>query len=394
MPGRERLHCAWFNPSSVLAVALKAGFVFSIARRVAADERARGSAAFVAVILLFLPVQYFAGSFTQQSYWPQVVSELFACAAWWAVVVWTERQSFGILALFSLFAAATFVTWPVWVGPIVMLFLITVAVNRTVDRRTALRQLAVGLTPVAVAAVVHTLGKSGRLQMIGTAGFIIQPSPATLGWVFIVAATIGLIASALSHTGRSTLIFVGAIALQALVLYGATRVRGADTPYLALKMMYLAIYPLAVAGAVALAGQRALTWIAAAALIPVAAYRITTAPKPKPIVTLAAWKSGLWARDHIDRACVDYLVADGYTGYWLHLAVLDNPRGTARFDDPSTFEPQKAIERWVDVVGLPYAIVDDVRGFSKTLFNGTDTVARFEPSIVIKRRGPSTCRSE
>jgi hypothetical protein len=112
------------------------------------------------------------------------------------------------------------------------------------------------------------------------------------------------------------------------------------------------------------------------------------------VVTLSAWRAGLWARDHVDRRCVDYLVADGYTGYWLHLAVLDNPRGTPRFDDPHTFDPKKAVERWIDVTGLPVAIVDDVNGFAKALFNGTDTMVRFDPSMVIKRRGAATCPAQ
>lgn len=378
------------HPMLTLTAALKAGFVFAIARRLSLRNQTQIAGGLIAVLLLFVPLQYFAGSFATHSYWPQVVAELFACAAWWSVVVWTETRHGAWLGLFALFATATFVTWPVWVGPLVVLVSATIVGPGT--RRTAWpRDLAIALLPVLVVAAVHTAGRTGRLQMAATTGFAIQPSAATLGWAFIIAAAAGIAACAARPTGRTALLFVGAIAAQAIALYAIARYKAADTPYLALKMMYLAIYPLAVAGAVAISVRPAVAWLAAAALLPVTAYRVMETPRSKPIVTLSAWQAGLWARDHVDRACVDYLVADGYTGYWLHLAVLDNPRGTKRFDDPGTFDPQKAIERWVDIDGLPYAIVDDVNGFAKPLFNGTDTVARFDPSIVIKRRGRAVC---
>jgi hypothetical protein len=227
--------------------------------------------------------------------------------------------------------------------------------------------------------------------MAGTSGFAIYPSPDTLGWFFIIAACIGVATAIASSSGRLTMIFAAAIGLQAVALYAVARYQAADAPYLALKMMYLAIYPLAVAAALTISGRRALAGIATVALLPLAAERIIAAPKSRPIVTPSVWRAGLWARDHLDRRCVDYLVAEGYTGYWLHLAVLDNPRGTARFNDPNTFEPQKAIERWVDATGLPYAIVDDTNGFSKALFNGTDILAQFDRSLLIKRRAGASC---
>jgi len=379
------------QPVLALTVALKAGFIFCLAYRLARGDSRRTATGLIAVALLFVPFAYFAGSFTTHSYWPQVVSELFACASWWAVTVWGDRKSVLSLGLFALFAAATFITWPVFIGPVVLLFLTAVLFEWPDDTLTAVRHLAAGLAPVTAVALLHSAGRSGRLQMAATAGFVIHPSPATLGWVFIAAAVIGLAAAARMPKARFSVIFAATIAAQAVALYLFARWRGANTPYMALKMVYLAIYPLAVAGAVAASARPAITWIAVVVVLAAAAYQVRVTPRPRPIATLAAWHSGIWARDHLDRACIDYLVADGYTGYWLHLAVLDNPRGTPRFDDPRTFNPEKAVERWVDVEGLPYAIVDDERGFSKALFSGTDTVARFGPSIVIRRQGKATC---
>jgi hypothetical protein len=122
--------------------------------------------------------------------------------------------------------------------------------------------------------------------------------------------------------------------------------------------------------------------------------RSAAMPLPAPVVTESTYQAGRWARDHLPAACIDYLVADGYTGYWLHLAVLDNPRNTTRMEDDGTFEPRDAFARWIEADGLPYAIVDDMNGFSKALFASTDTLARFGNSAVIRRHGASTCTDE
>ncbi len=381
------------HPVLVLTVALKAGVIFSIAQRLAVQRDAGTLTGVAAVILLFMPYAYFAGSFTTHSYWPQVISELFACAAWWMITIWNDRPSSAVAALFAVFGAVVFVTWPIWIGPIVLLYVVALAGNRSAASRRV-QHAIIGLLPIGLIAAFHSAGRTGRLQMAGTSGFAIYPSPDTLGWFFLLAACVGLATAVASPNGRHAMVFAAAIGLQAVALYVVARYRAADAPYLALKMMYLAIYPLAVAAALTISGRRALAWIATVALLPLAAERIVAAPKPRPVVTASVWRAGLWARDHLDRECVDYLVAEGYRGYWLHLAVLDNPRGTPRFNDPDTFEPQKAIERWVDVTGLPYAIVDDVNGFSKALFNGTDTVVQFDRSLVIKRREGASCPAQ
>ena len=89
----------------------------------------------------------------------------------------------------------------------------------------------------------------------------------------------------------------------------------------------LAVCPLAVAGAVAAGFRPRIAWLAVAALMPAVVYRAATTPQSPPVVTLSTWKAGLWARDHVNRACVDYLV-----GERLHrlLAAPRRPRQPAR----------------------------------------------------------------
>ena len=398
--GRDGLHAAQIVLAA--AVALKAGFVFLIARRVLRDYAIDPAPfASVAVLLLFLPFQYVAGSFAENSFWPQVVSELFACAMWWALVVWEDRAA---PVIFGVAGAAAFVTWPIWIGPPVVAI---VAIGmfcllRGTPEGAPYRRHAIALIPIAAAIVIHAAGRLQWLGMAGTSGAVIRPSPHTLTWPFIVLAIPGVALLTARRSGRSTAIFCAAIAVQAAALTVAAKARGADAPYLALKMMFLAIYPLAVGGAAALATvwtaaaarlprREALAWTTAIALAVWIGHRVATTPRPAPIVTESAYLAGRWARDHVPPACVDYLVAEGYTAYWLHLAVLDNPRNTSRVEDPATFEPAKAFERWLYPNGLPYAIVDDTSRYAPSFFSGTKELVRFGKAAVIERSSSLSC---
>ncbi len=114
----------------------------------------------------------------------------------------------------------------------------------------------------------------------------------------------------------------------------------------------------------------------------------------KPVVTQPVFLAGDWARTHLPPACVDYLVADGYTAYWLHLAVLGNPRAAGRALDNDTFEPPKAIVRWILPGGLPYAIAGDFDALPRDIRTNVDVLARFGPAAVVKRRGPAICTDQ
>ena len=152
IPG-DALHVVY----AVLAatVALKAGFVYLIARRFVPAGVPRNPFAVAAVLLLLAPRVYSIGSFTEQSYLAQVASELFAVAMWWALAVWDETSWSGALALYAVFGAACFLTWPVWIGPL-LVALAWVAIVRKrgplVDR----------MKPLVVAAL-----PSGKVQRHG-----------------------------------------------------------------------------------------------------------------------------------------------------------------------------------------------------------------------------------
>jgi len=181
---------------------------------------------------------------------------------------------------------------------------------------------------------------------------------------------------------------------------------------MALKMVYLAPYPLAAAAALALAGlwqvavrasgaaavgvwlrERAgglVAWVLVLLLGGAVARPLVAAGRPTPVVSEPLYLAGQWARAHVQRACVDYLVADGDTGYWLHLAVLGNPRAGARMEQADAFDPHEAIVRWVTPGGLPFAIAD-LRILPRDVLASVDVLARFGPAIVVKRRGATSC---
>jgi len=424
----DGLHAVY--PLVAFTVALKCGLVFLIARRLVSPDVPRIPFAVVAVLLLLLPRAYFIGSFAQHSFLAQVVAEVFAVALWWALVVWEERPGLLPMAVFALVGAATFLTWPVWIGPPVVLLALCLASRRDVNAVERAKQFilaAVGIGGVA-AAFAASRGRSAGI--VAAAGFVLRPAPAVFGWAFLLVCGAGVCVGLFGRRTRTIPLFLGAIALQAGALFLLAQARGSAAPYLALKMVYLAIYPLAVAGAVGTAvawrtlvravtagagdsgsdpgltprcdqtgsrGAQILHWSRAALWMLLAVFGIAIAraalhvPRPTPTVSESLLHAGRWARAHANAGCVDYLVADGYTAYWLHLAVLGNARAASRSLENDTYELTPALVRWIEPGGLPYAIVEDFSALPKDIRDNVDVAARFGPSAVVKRRGAASC---
>jgi len=404
IPHLDALHAVY--PVVAFTVALKAGIVLLIARRLVRSDVPRDPFAVIAVVMLLVPRVYSVGSFTEQSYLAQVVSELFAVAAWWMLMVWDDWPSPLPLALFTLFAVAGFLVWPVWTGPLVIVLGATALAHRERSLADRARPIAVAVGAIALVAVMHGARHIGGFRMAGTGGFAIAPTPAVVSWPFFAVAAAGLAAAALQRRTRSVALLVAAIVIQAGGLFLAARSSGAAAPYLAIKMFYLAIYPMAIAAALLAAevwraSAVRFAWLnspraawAAAAIVAILVVRpAIAAPRPKPIVSESVLQAAVWAQQHVPRDCIDYLTQDGYTAYWLHLAVFGNPRASGRATDDDTFEPRKAVVRWILPGGLPYAIADDLAAVPRDIRENVDVVARFGRAAVVKRRGPSAdCR--
>jgi hypothetical protein len=380
-----------FFPLLAVCAALTAGYVFLIARRLLVPL----PYAIAAVALLFLPAQYFYGAFTHDSFLAQTAATFFAVAAWWALVAWDQDRSIFLAIVIAVLLVAVFLTWPIFLGPLVVIYVaVTLSVNdppKPWRRRTT--PLLIGLAPVLLIGVIHLSGRWGWLGIVRTSGAVLAPSVASLGWLLPALALIGLLISARDRRARVSLILLLMIAVQALTLFVLARARGASTPYMAFKMVYIAIYPMAVFGALAMGRLRSPTvgWILASVLVLIAVRPALTAPRTLPIVDLDLYDAGKWVRANVGQRCVDYLVADPETAYWLHLAVLGNPRSSPRMDEMDRYEPRAAVGPWLTSEGRGFAIAD-ARTLPDEVRSRVAIEKQFGNALVIRRPGAVTCR--
>ena len=100
--------------------------------------------------------------------------------------------------------------------------------------------------------------------------------------------------------------------------------------------------------------------------------------------------AGQWARAHVPIGCVDYLVGNEYTAYWLHLAVLGNPRISARTGNDDTFLTQPSMGRWL-VPGPPRYAIANLAILPAEIRGEVNVLRQFGQATVIERRSPSTC---
>lgn len=158
-----------------------------------------------------------------------------------------------------------------------------------------------------------------------------------------------------------------AIVVQTITLWFMSRSIGAETPYMAYKMGYLAIYPLAIFGALALhAGvsravlpvQTAVGWLMATVMVIAIVRPAINAPRQVPIVSIDLSDAGRWLRANVGAGCADYLVASSNTAYRLHLAVLGNPRAAARTAEIDHFDSRQVMGESVASRGRGFAIAD------------------------------------
>jgi hypothetical protein len=375
-----------FFPLLALCTALTAGYVFLIARRLPLPL----PYAIAAVTLLFLPAQYFHGGFTHDGFLAQSAATFFAVAVWWALVAWDQDRSPVLLIAIAVLLVAVFLTWPIFVGPLVVVFVAMAIVPSGPSRPSRL----LVLVPLLAVASIHLVGRWGWLAIVRTSGAVLEPGLSSLGWLLPLLMVIGFAICVRDRNARVSVILLMVIALQGLTLFVLATMRGAATPYMAFKMVYLAIYPAAILGGAALAKAEkkgAIGWIVAAVLMVAAVRPAATAPRTVPVVDLDLYRAGKWVRANIGRSCVDYLVADAQTAYWLHLAVLGNPRSSARMEEIDRYEPRTAVGPWLTGDGRGYAIAD-ARVLPDEVRSRVAIEQQFGHAVVIKRPDAVTCR--
>jgi hypothetical protein len=347
-------------PVVVLSVSLKFGFFALTLLRLFRDLPGVlvASAAGTSLILALSP--FTIQSFSHDSFLAQVVAELFAVVMWWALVAWDQGPSRWGMIVFGAAGTATFLTWPLWVGPLVVALILLLTARTDLPFAERCRLAIIGIAPMAVVGAVHVYGRTEGLGLVATSGAVTQPSVTVLGWWLPALALAGIVLALRHPASRPLLALAAGLLIQAAALWIVARRGGATTPYMAIKMMYLAAYPLAAAAlltvtrVVRTTGTLALPAITLVALSAVAASRQHV---PSPVVSRDLWAVGSWARGNLPPACIDYLVGNEYTAYWLHLAVLGNPRADARSSDNDLYLTQPSMARWLfNDGGVPYAI--------------------------------------
>ena len=347
-------------PTVAASVALKLGFLALLVLRVVPDTRIAPPAAVAAVAVLLHASFLTLHSFTHDSFLAQVVAELFAVAFLWGLVVWSEQPSLSMMLFLGGTAAAAFLTWPLWLGPLLLALVITVATASGLPPSLRTRHAAVALTPVAVVATMYTLERVGALSIVAASGAVRPPSLTTLDWWLMPFAVAGLALATRRTPARAVVWLTAALILQAAALWAVAEWKQAATPYMAIKMTYLLIYPVAAAAAIAFSHLVRVGWLSWTIALVALATGVQDAharTRPPAVVSADLYDAGVWARTHLPPSCVDYLVDNEYTAYWLHLAVLRNPRFSERTADNDLYLSQPSFARWIEDRGsVPYAI--------------------------------------
>jgi hypothetical protein len=385
-------------PVVAASVALKFGFFALVVLRLLDRVRSRVPIAIAGTALLYYASDFTIDSFAHDSFLAQVVAELFALVMLWALIAWAERPTVLAVAIFGMSGAAAFLTWPLWVGPLVVALALTAAVRADMPAARRLRDVAIAVGPVVVVAALHTTGRANAVAIVGTSGAVAQPSAALLGWWLPPLALVGLALAIRKRRDPVLICVVAGLAAQTGALWWAARSSGAATPYMAIKMTYLAIYPLIAAATFAVATfirWPVVAWLLAGVLWVGAAQHLASLEPPGPTVSADLWAAGMWTRDHLPPDCIDYLVGNEYTAYWLHLAMLGNPRMAERSANNDLYLPQPSFARWiVGDSGPPYAIVK-MSVLPVEIRDRTRVLQRFGDAAVVERSASSSaeCRA-
>src|SRR6185369_2791335 len=203
---------------------------FLIAMRVLPRDVPRVPIAALGSLSLFASQTYFLGAFAQYSFLAQVVAECFAIAMFWALTAWDQDQHRWLMAVTGLLGAALFLTWPILIGPpLVVLGLLVVLPTSKVRLQpdaTYVTQLlsravdaAIAVVPIVLVAGLFSIGRMDYVVIAGTGGEVTTPVVRAYGWLFLVLSSGGIAIAAASlkarTTSRTLALFAGAILLQA-----------------------------------------------------------------------------------------------------------------------------------------------------------------------------------
>jgi hypothetical protein len=381
------------QPLAAMFTALKLGMLYLVALRIVPGSRSAPVAALAVPVLALVPAVYTLGSSFHFFFYAQVVSETFAVGVLLAAVCWSQSRATAHLVAAAVCGIGVLLSWPVWMGPaaITMMF---VVLRAPMPWRSRAAAAAVALGPPIVFGVVHTVLHSEGGRILVSSGAVTEPSVAAFGAAFLGLAACGALLSVRMRSVLPVAIFLAAVLLQAVALAVLAVRAGTRGFYLPFKMMYLGVFPAGVLGGVVLLvvaeylSVRVPRVRAAAVLLPlVVAVVLVSGRVPlvrqKSPMTMAAYRAGIWARDHASPDCVDYFSAHWLTGYWLHLDVLGNPRESDRMR-VETFEFRDTAGKWLEGRGLQYGIVEDLDAIPHELRPDLAVLQSFPPFTFVR----------
>ena len=382
-------------PVMAACVAFRSGLLFLVTLRVLPESKSPLHA-IAAPVLVMAPTAYFFGSILKYGFYAQVVSEVFAVGMLLSTVLWAQSGARIWLTVFAVCGSAAFLAWPVWVPPAVLVLLCTVLVRRPAIVE-GLRELLIAVGPIALVSVLHLTRNRGGASILSAAGDVTMPSLLVFGAGFVALALLGLLLAAWNARGRVVVIFAAAVVLQAIALAAINRIVGSTSLYLPYKMVYLLVLAGAVLGAYALARLaevvpgRGLVLRAISALVPVAVavplmWARIPRDRPRGPITESSYAAGIWARDHLPVACVDYFSRHWLTGYWLHLDLLGNPKAAPRMQ-AETFDFRDTVGKWIEGRGEPYAIIEDLSSIPHEIRPGMRILYRNGAEAVVQHAG-------
>jgi hypothetical protein len=327
-----------------------------------------------------------------------VVSEAFAIGMLVALVEWAESRASRHLAAAAWCGAGVVLCWPVWIVPCAAAVAVA-ALAAPIGWRQRAAAMAWMLGPAVTLASVHQLTHRGAASIVTSSGAVTAPSIAVFGAGFLVIAGAGAATAVREPAARIVLAFLAATLATAVALAALARFQSFYLPF---KMLYLAVLPAAVLGALAmarLAGAISGRWprarrLAVCAPLAVAALLVRGRAPVRPLhasLSIPAREVGLWARDRVPPACVDYFSRYWLTGYWLHLDVLGNPRLSDRMR-AETFDFPDVAAKWIEGRGLPYAIVEDMTAIPHEIRPDMVTLYQNGSFVVVRNLRPAACR--